>query len=176
MKYTRKSFLKMSGALALGAVPFLKACAPSASRQISYGIQLYTLRDIIGEDPQGTIRTLAEYGYNQIESYEGLRASSGTWGIKISTLSWMISGSVWSQRMQMCFRTMSRRWNSLPKMGYLILPAHISGIRDQLMPTKRWQRPLTGWGKLPMMPASNLPITTTPIPLKSWRGRFLSRF
>lgn len=71
MKYTRKSFLKMSGALALGAVPFLKACAPSASRQKSYGIQLYTLRDIIGEDPQGTIRTLAEYGYNQIESYEG---------------------------------------------------------------------------------------------------------
>lgn len=71
MKYTRKSFLKLSGALAIGAVPFLKACAPSTRSASPFGIQLYTLRDIIGDDPEGTIRTLADYGYKQIESYEG---------------------------------------------------------------------------------------------------------
>lgn len=71
MKYTRKSFLKLSGALAIGAVPFLKACAPSTRPGSPFGIQLYTLRDIIGDDPQGTIRALADYGYKQIESYEG---------------------------------------------------------------------------------------------------------
>src|SRR5690625_6617124 len=71
MKYTRKSFLKRWGALALGAALFLKAFPPSGSRQKFYGNQLYALRDIIGEDPHGTSRTLAEYWYNKIESYEG---------------------------------------------------------------------------------------------------------
>ena len=36
-----------------------------------YGIQLWTLRDIISEDPKGILRALSEFGYKQIESYEG---------------------------------------------------------------------------------------------------------
>lgn len=71
MKYTRKSFLKTSGALALGTLPFLKSCAPAEQASSPFGIQLYTLRDVIGDDPQGVIRQVAEFGYNQIESYEG---------------------------------------------------------------------------------------------------------
>lgn len=71
MKYTRKSFLKTSGALALGTIPFLKSCAPAEQQYSPFGLQLYTLRHVIGDDPQGVIRQVAEFGYNQIESYEG---------------------------------------------------------------------------------------------------------
>jgi sugar phosphate isomerase/epimerase len=75
MEYTRRSFLKTSGALAsglaLGTIPFLKSCAPAEASYSPFGIQLYTLRHVIGDDPQGIIRQVAEFGYNQIESYEG---------------------------------------------------------------------------------------------------------
>jgi sugar phosphate isomerase/epimerase len=75
MKYSRRSFLKTSGALAtglaVGTLPFLKSCAPAGEQYSPFGLQLYTLRDVIGDDPQGIIRQVAEFGYNQIESYEG---------------------------------------------------------------------------------------------------------
>ena len=44
--------------------------APSPSLN-NFGIQLYTLRDVIGEDPKATLKQLADYGYTQIEGYEG---------------------------------------------------------------------------------------------------------
>ena len=75
MKYTRRSFFKTSGALAsglaLGSLSFLKSCAPAEADYNPFGIQLYTLRDVIPDDPEGVIRQLAEFGYKQIESYEG---------------------------------------------------------------------------------------------------------
>lgn len=37
----------------------------------SFGVQLYTLRDVIEEDPIATIKQLAAMGYSQIESYDG---------------------------------------------------------------------------------------------------------
>ena len=75
MKFSRRSFLKTSGLLASGAaissIPFSKTLANTNLRVTPYGIQLYTLRNVIGDDPKGTLRSLAEYGYKQIESYEG---------------------------------------------------------------------------------------------------------
>lgn len=37
----------------------------------AFGIQLYTLRDVIPGDPQGTLKKLAEMGFTQIEGYDG---------------------------------------------------------------------------------------------------------
>lgn len=76
MSYDRKTFLKMSGLLAggaaIGTLPFLKGCsAAQAPSQTNFGLQLYTLRDIIADDPEATIRQVADYGYTQIESYDG---------------------------------------------------------------------------------------------------------
>ncbi len=75
MSFSRRSFLKTSGLLAsgvaLGTVPFLKSKAATNAMISPFGIQLYTLRDIIGDDPKGVIESLAEFGYKQIESYEG---------------------------------------------------------------------------------------------------------
>lgn len=75
MKLSRRSFLKTSGVLAgsalVGSMPFLKSCAAAKAETDAFGIQLYTLRDIIGDDPKGVISSLADFGYKQIESYEG---------------------------------------------------------------------------------------------------------
>ncbi len=44
-----------------------------------YGIQLYTLRDVLPADPKGVLKQLAGFGYKQIESYEG--AQGMFWGM-----------------------------------------------------------------------------------------------
>ena len=36
-----------------------------------FGIQLYTLRDVIPSDPKGTLKQVADMGFSQIEGYEG---------------------------------------------------------------------------------------------------------
>ena len=75
MSYSRRSFLKKSGllatGLAVGTVPFLKSCGPAEPDYSPFGLQLYTLRDVIVDDPEGVIRQVADFGYRQIESYEG---------------------------------------------------------------------------------------------------------
>ncbi|REL38900.1 sugar phosphate isomerase/epimerase [Rhodohalobacter sp. SW132] len=76
MNCDRKTFLKMSGmmasGLAVGTLPFLKSCAPAEQQaDTAFGLQLYTLRDVITDDPEATLRQVAEYGYTEIESYEG---------------------------------------------------------------------------------------------------------
>ncbi len=74
---SRRSFLKSSGilasGLALGSLPLMKGCAHAnrRSRDTAFGLQLYTLRDVIVDDPQGVLRQVGEFGYTQIESYEG---------------------------------------------------------------------------------------------------------
>lgn len=37
----------------------------------AYGIQLYTLRDVIGDDPKGTLEKLGKMGFTQVEGYDG---------------------------------------------------------------------------------------------------------
>jgi sugar phosphate isomerase/epimerase len=93
MKNDRRSFLKFAGVMGAGAflLPQL-ACQSSGNDDASaktvsetasgtsitkggdltkFGIQLYTVRDVIFDDPKGTIKQLAGYGFNQIEGYEG---------------------------------------------------------------------------------------------------------
>ncbi|MEM1124716.1 MAG: sugar phosphate isomerase/epimerase [Bacteroidota bacterium] len=59
------------------APPATKAADPSLDK---FGIQLYTLRDVIPQDPMGTIKQLASFGYQQIEGYE--REQGLFWGMK----------------------------------------------------------------------------------------------
>ncbi len=67
----------LAGGAAIGTLPFLKGCSPAQSpTQTDFGLQLYTLRDVIADDPEATLRRVAEFGYTQIESYEG---SMGMW-------------------------------------------------------------------------------------------------
>ena len=86
-KQTRRDFLKVSGGLAavgaIGGAGLLSACARSegdgkaATRP--FGLQLYTLRDVLPGDPRGVLKQVADFGYDQIESYEG--AQGIFWGM-----------------------------------------------------------------------------------------------
>jgi sugar phosphate isomerase/epimerase len=69
----RRTFLKNSGKIA-GAISLTSLLGEELFANYSttpFGIQLYTLRDIIEKDVKGTLKQLASYGYKQIESYEG---------------------------------------------------------------------------------------------------------
>ncbi len=74
---TRRSFLKSSAVLAsgmaLGGLSAMPGCAHANPnrRNTDFGLQLYTLRDVIADDPQAVLRQVAEFGYRQIESYDG---------------------------------------------------------------------------------------------------------
>jgi sugar phosphate isomerase/epimerase len=75
MNLSRRSFLKSSGLLAsgltLGNLPRLHGSTPKTGEISNFGLQLYTLRDVITKDPQGVLRQVGKFGYRQIESYEG---------------------------------------------------------------------------------------------------------
>jgi len=65
----RREFIQASAALTTGG--FLAACAPSKSEKIQgqLGLQLYTLRDSIPQDPKGVLKKIADYGYKELETY-----------------------------------------------------------------------------------------------------------
>jgi len=80
----RRRFLRMSGgvasgamiASAMGASTLLSACsrngaASGPGSHHPFGVQLYTLRDVIVEDPEAVLKEVASYGYNYVESYDG---------------------------------------------------------------------------------------------------------
>jgi len=75
MKHNRRRFLNHT--LMLGSGLLLSRTALGAIGSIyqgvarSYGIQLYSLRDILAKDPFGYIKKLQQAGYASIESYEG---------------------------------------------------------------------------------------------------------
>jgi sugar phosphate isomerase/epimerase len=86
MSYKRREFLKIAGALGSGFVlsSYLSACktAATGTRKINqdFGLQLYTLRDVLPSDPKGILTQVASFGYKQIESYEGNKGMF--WGMK----------------------------------------------------------------------------------------------
>ncbi|HMU46024.1 MAG TPA: sugar phosphate isomerase/epimerase [Chitinophagaceae bacterium] len=80
MKNKRREFLKISSNIVAGfalapvackLMPKEKETEEVAKALKEFGLQLYTLRDDMPKDPQGVLKQVASFGYNQIESYEG---------------------------------------------------------------------------------------------------------
>lgn len=68
----RRSFLLSSAAGSLALAPsanLLAALAKDNTYRANIGIQLYTLRDALAKDPAGTLKKVAEAGYQQVELY-----------------------------------------------------------------------------------------------------------
>jgi sugar phosphate isomerase/epimerase len=87
MNQDRRKFLKTAGAtLALTAITGnIAGCRSSslfgADRIKEFGLQLYTLRDVLPKDPKGILKQVAAMGYKQIESYEHDKLGM-FWGMK----------------------------------------------------------------------------------------------
>ena len=62
----RRDFLGTMGALAVGAV--LPGCRASQPRRLArVGLQLYTVRDLMAKDVEGTLAAVAGAGYTEVE-------------------------------------------------------------------------------------------------------------
>lgn len=85
MTINRRKFLFTTGMLASGAALASIGCKSAQKASAgpealtSFGIQLYTLRDDIPKDPKGVLKSLASFGYKQVESFEG--AQGMFWGM-----------------------------------------------------------------------------------------------
>ncbi|MFD2569597.1 sugar phosphate isomerase/epimerase family protein [Spirosoma soli] len=66
-KMTRQQFLKL-GALATSAA-FLPSFDTFAQTPKKVGLQLYTLREAMAKDPDGTLKKVADIGYKEVESF-----------------------------------------------------------------------------------------------------------
>ncbi|MBN1997952.1 sugar phosphate isomerase/epimerase [candidate division KSB1 bacterium] len=67
----RREFFKISGGAILGAtaLPYFPGCSPSSGpRKLPHiGLQLYTVRDLMQKDFEGTIEKVVSLGYTQLE-------------------------------------------------------------------------------------------------------------
>lgn len=66
-QHTRRSFLAMSGAAALGTG--LPASALQRGKGLPVGLELYSVRDELAKDLPGTVRAVAKMGYEVVEFY-----------------------------------------------------------------------------------------------------------
>lgn len=104
MTFNRRLFLRSAGAAAVGTaftssmVFSLSSCGKSGEKSESsdstivagtnstapsipdYGLQLYSVRDVITKDPKGVLKQIAGFGYKKIESYKGDQGVF--WGMK----------------------------------------------------------------------------------------------
>jgi sugar phosphate isomerase/epimerase len=65
--FSRRSFLALSAALPWVLRGVASGLAPS--RKIPVGLELYSVRDELKKDPQGTVRAVAKMGYQDVEFY-----------------------------------------------------------------------------------------------------------
>ena len=78
----RRSFVKGAGALAIGSL-IIPSCKNKEGAEVAekvaanppsldkFGIQLYTLRNDIPKDPKTILKKVSNFGFNQLEGYEG---------------------------------------------------------------------------------------------------------
>lgn len=62
----RRKFIQTS-ALASAGLFYLSSCESTVKRPI--GLQLYSLRDVIMSDVKGTLKSVADWGYKEVETY-----------------------------------------------------------------------------------------------------------
>jgi sugar phosphate isomerase/epimerase len=84
MEIKRREFIKTTAAAGTGLLlsSYLPACkSTSISKDVrdNFGLQLYTLRDVLPNNPKDVLTQVASYGYKQIESFEGQKGMF--WGM-----------------------------------------------------------------------------------------------
>ena len=70
MSFSRRQFLYNAG-LMTAAAAFGQELFAGTKGANPFGLQLYTLRDVIGGDTKAVLRQVASFGYSFVEGYEG---------------------------------------------------------------------------------------------------------
>jgi sugar phosphate isomerase/epimerase len=84
MEIKRREFIKTTAVATAGMMlssylPGCKSASISKDVRDNFGLQLYTLRDVLPNNPKDVLTQVASYGYKQIESYEGQKGMF--WGM-----------------------------------------------------------------------------------------------
>ncbi len=88
MHYERRDFLKTASTLISGVaitgissqIAGCKAGSKLSGNNNVFGLQLYSLRDVLPADPKGVLKQVASFGYKQLEGFEGNKGIY--WGMK----------------------------------------------------------------------------------------------
>lgn len=99
MNNNRRQFLKQAGLGLLGAYAgssFLASCAGSSNSKgngpfANIGLQIYSVRDLLFQDPKLTLETVAKIGYSHIETFGVDAANNSFWGVKVPELKKIMS-------------------------------------------------------------------------------------
>jgi sugar phosphate isomerase/epimerase len=84
MNYKRRNFIKLGGNIVAGFALSPLACKlmpkeNQGSNLNAFGIQLWSVKNALGKDPQGVLKQLSTDGYKLIESFEGSKGMF--WGM-----------------------------------------------------------------------------------------------
>ncbi|WP_375448624.1 sugar phosphate isomerase/epimerase family protein [uncultured Fibrella sp.] len=91
MQTNRRDFLKQAGLLPAGAVALSSTLTDALGASIkTYGLQLYSVRDVLPADPKGIMTQLASMGYKQFESYQGDKGF--LWGMEPAAMKSFLNG------------------------------------------------------------------------------------
>lgn len=77
---SRRDFIKKTSLVVAGAALIPSFACSMAVAKRAVGLQLYSLRDVIGKDIKGIIEKVAAIGYKEVETY-GYSAKDGFWGL-----------------------------------------------------------------------------------------------
>lgn len=93
MNNSRRDFIKKAGLGILGTYvgsSLLHSCTNTTKAASgpfgNVGLQVYSLRDLIGQDPKLTLETVAKIGYRHIETFGVDVANNSFWGLKVEEL------------------------------------------------------------------------------------------
>lgn len=91
MQSTRRDFLKQAGLLSVGAAALSSTLTDALGGSFrTYGLQLYSVRDVLPADPKGVMTQLANMGYKQFESYQGQQGF--LWGMEPTDMKSFLDG------------------------------------------------------------------------------------
>jgi len=114
---SRRNFIKQAGVLAASGalLPQLSRAAVWARHPV--GLQLYSLRDIIGKNITGIIEKVAAIGYKEVETY-GYSVKNGFWGLDAKA-----------------FASLLKQNGLKAPSGHFDLDAYLAGKGDQSLKT-----------------------------------------
>jgi sugar phosphate isomerase/epimerase len=91
MQTNRRDFLKQAGLLSAGTLALSSSLTDALGGSIrTYGLQLYSVRDVLPKDPKGVMTQLAKMGYKQFESYQGEKGF--LWGMEPAEIRSFLNG------------------------------------------------------------------------------------
>lgn len=148
----RRSFLKQAGLLTTGTFALSQTGSLAAdvfahapAKKINpFGVQLFSVRDVLPKDPKGVMTQLAQMGYKQFESFSG--AQGFLWGMQPKEIKSFLDGlGVKMVSTHFNYRAEADKPDELKKS---IEMAHDAGLSYLLCPYIGPQKTWDDWKKI----------------------------